>query len=188
MKNVVFDGSAAEHALHIVKSDFNLINITFRSAKFNGFAADFASGSVDTSSFQKTGSDGAVFSGTDAKIYMSTFSEIGREAIAAGESGNVHAEQCTVKNAGIGIAVRDGAQAILTDSVVDTCRLSAAVTYRQKSFFDMPGLVINNSRLGGGENTPILRQPGTLMTVDGQEAAETEFDLKNLYPTGIIRK
>jgi hypothetical protein len=188
MENVFFDGSYAEHALHIVKSEFSLLDITFRSAKFNGFAADFSSGSVQTSFFQNMGKDGAVFSGTDAKISMTRFREIGRNALAVGETGKVYAEQCAVENADIGLAVKDGAQVTLVYSVLDKCRLSAAVTYRQKSFFDIPGLVINSSRLDKEKNTPILRQPGTFMTVDGQEMAETKFDIKKLYTTGNITK
>jgi hypothetical protein len=188
MENVVFDGTEAEDALNIIKSNFNLKKISIRSTVSGGFDSDFSSGLIESSSFTKIGGDGVDFSGSVIKLYKNDFAGINDKAISVGEASSVQISKCAIEDVGVGVAVKDGSQATLEDSTVKKYKLSAAMTYMKKSFFSTPSLMIKRSEFEKEADASLLRQPGTVMTIDGRDATETEFDTRNLYEIGFMKK
>ncbi|CAK8719833.1 hypothetical protein GMJAKD_09110 [Candidatus Electrothrix aarhusensis] len=188
MENVVFDGTEAEDALNIIKSNFNLKKISIRSTVSGGFDSDFSSGLIESSSFTKIGGDGVDFSGSVVKLYKNDFAGIKDKAISVGEASSVQISKCAIEDVGVGVAVKDGSQATLEDSTVKKYKLSAAMTYMKKSFFSTPSLMINKSEFEKEADASLLRQSGTVMTIDGRDVTETEFDSRNLYEIGFMKK
>jgi hypothetical protein len=174
--------------LNIIKSNFNLKKISIRSTVSDGFDSDFSSGLIESSSFTKIGGDGVDFSGSVVKLYKNDFAGIKDKAISVGEASSVQISKCAIEDVGVGVAVKDGSQATLEDSTVKKYKLSAAMTYMKKSFFSTPSLMINKSEFEKEADASLLRQSGTVMTIDGRDVTETEFDSRNLYEIGFMKK
>ncbi|WLE97278.1 MAG: CotH kinase family protein [Candidatus Electrothrix communis] len=188
MKNVFFDGSKAEDALNIIRSNFDLTNIVIQSTTSDGLDSDFSTGSIQQSSFEQIKGDGVDFSGSTINLHENNFFQIKDKAISVGEASNVLATKCSIKDVGVGIAVKDGSQATLDNSFIEMYKLSAAMTYIKKDFFDSPSLEIKGSTFDKKNNTTFLRQPKTSMLINDREVTETKFDTNKLYETGIMKK
>ncbi|CAK8716693.1 hypothetical protein GKODMF_08305 [Candidatus Electrothrix gigas] len=188
MKNVIFNGSEAEDALNIIDSQFTLSEVSIRSTDSGGFSCDFSSGIIRTSSFNIIGGNATNFTGCDAELNNDYFSEVRGVAVSAGESGNVYISKCAMKDVGIGVAVKDGSLVTLKGTTMQEYQLSAAVTYQEKSFYNAPQLMIKESEFGEEMDNTLLRQAETIMKVDGHDAAETNFDTRNLHEMGLLNK
>ncbi len=184
--HTVFDGTKAEDALNIVKSDFLMQNVTVRNTPSDGFDSDFSKGKILSSHFENIGGDAVDFSGSQVEIVDLKANDIHDKAVSGGEGSTLVVRDSNFINVGVGIASKDGSTVTAENIKVKDYTLSAIMTYVKKDMFGAPKLFISQSELTGGKTAS--RQAGTELTIDGNQIAEEAIDVKELYSGEVMKK
>jgi hypothetical protein len=107
MKNTSFNHSKSEDALNIIRSKFNLNNLSFRNIKSDAFDSDYCSGILNEAVFVNVGNDAIDFSGTKAKVKNIHISNTGDKGLSAGERSCIDAENITIIKTELGLVSKD---------------------------------------------------------------------------------
>lgn len=136
-----FEGSRAEDALHIVRSEFALTGVSFRGSRSDALDVDFGRGEVTGCSFTGSGNDGMDFSGTVAAVRRSAVTRAGDKGVSAGEDSDIRLEGLTVEDARIGVASKDASVVEASELRLSRCGVGLAA-YRKKAEFGPARLTV----------------------------------------------
>ena len=188
MENVSFIGSQSEDALNIVRSKFDLKNITIKNTTSDGFDSDFSSGTIENGRFENIGSqgggDGVDVSGSKVTVINSYFENISDKAISVGENSNLKATNIDIKNADIGVASKDGSLLTISDSKFSEIRKAGLMSYIKKPEYESAEILAKNISI---ESTgdKFISQSGSKITIDGVETPSVDLNVKNLYSSDV---
>ena len=188
MENVSFIGSQSEDALNIVRSKFDLKNITIKNTTSDGFDSDFSSGTIENGRFENIGSqgggDGVDVSGSKVTVINSYFENISDKAISVGENSNLKATNIDIKNADIGVASKDGSLLTISDSKFSEIRKAGLMSYIKKPEYGSAEILAKNISI---ESTgdKFISQSGSKITIDGVETPSVVLNVKNLYSSDV---
>ena len=188
MENVSFIGSQSEDALNIVRSKFDLKNITIKNTTSDGFDSDFSSGTIENGRFENIGSqgggDGVDVSGSKVTVINSYFENISDKAISVGENSNLKATNIDIKNADIGVASKDGSLLTISDSKFSEIRKAGLMSYIKKPEYESAEILAKNISI---ESTgdKFISQSGSKITIDGVETSSVDLNVKNLYSPDV---
>jgi hypothetical protein len=107
MNKVLIENNHCEDALNIIRSGFQIRQLTIRATFGDGFDADFCKGKLYDSFFQNTGNDCIDFSGSIVQIENCSFDNPGDKGISIGEESSAVISNVTITGANIGIASKD---------------------------------------------------------------------------------
>lgn len=107
IKNCIFENNHCEDGLNLIRSVFQMENVTVRNTPSDGFDADFCEGVIINSHFNDTGNDGIDFSGSKIDIVSCFMKNNGDKAISVGEDSDVNIQKAKVDGAVIGAASKD---------------------------------------------------------------------------------
>ncbi len=107
ISHCIFENNHCEDGLNLVRSDFQMDEVTVRHAPSDGFDADFCKGTIRSCYFENTGNDGIDFSGSEIHIESCFMKSNGDKAISVGEDSDVTIELAKIDGAVIGAASKD---------------------------------------------------------------------------------
>jgi hypothetical protein len=117
--NTSFSNNNCEDMLNIVKSNFNLSDITFRNVFADAFDSDFCNGTMDNFEFYKIGNDAIDFSGSNIEISNCIMDNIKDKAVSGGENSNLRISNIEINNSNIAFASKD-----LSNISINNCKIS----------------------------------------------------------------
>jgi len=186
MKQCRFEGSQAEDALNIIRSQFSLVNITVKNTVSDAFDADFSEGSVRGGVFENIGiaggGDAIDVSGTRITVRGTRFLGIGDKALSVGEGSTMTAEDIVVERAITGAASKDGSSLTLRGATIKDTRSAALMAYIKKPEYGAAKIDASGLTLERNEATARAQTASTIQ-IDGQAVATEPFDVDALYAT-----
>jgi hypothetical protein len=186
MDHVLFNGNRSEDALNIVRSKFELNNITIKNTTSDAFDSDFSKGSVANSVFENIGSqgggDGIDVSGSEVTVTQSIFDNISDKALSVGESSIMKASGLIIKNVNIGVASKDGSQLFITDSKITGTKKAGLMAYIKKSEYGPAKITADALEFSSIEKRAIS-QEGNKILIDGVDVSPENLRVKELYST-----
>jgi len=188
MDNVSFFGNQSEDALNIIRSKFDLKNITIKNTTSDGFDSDFSRGTIENSRFENIGSqgggDGVDVSGSEVTVINSYFENISDKGISVGENSNLKATNIDIKNADIGVASKDGSLLSISDSKISKIRKAGLISYIKKTEYGPPEILAKNISIESTSDK-FISQNGSKITIDGVETSSVDLDVKKLYSSDV---
>jgi hypothetical protein len=180
LEDVLFENSYAEDALNLVRSKYLLKEVRFEGMSSDALDSDFSSGKIIDSNFNSILGDALDFSGSYCDIKNISISDVKDKAISVGEKSDVTVDIAEIEKVGIGIAVKDGSSATVSNSSIKNYTLYAAMTYDKKGFYEGESrLDIFNAEVEGDD--PFAMQEQTKLLVDGFMMSEKNIDVRALY-------
>jgi len=187
LEDVLFENSYAEDALNMVRSKYTLKKVHFKGMRSDALDSDFSSGKIIGSKFNSILGDALDFSGSYCDIKNISISDVKDKAMSVGEKSNVIVDIAEIDKVGVGIAVKDGSSATVSNSSIKNYTLYAAMTYDKKGFYEGESrLDIFNVGLEGDH--PFAMQEQTKLLVDGVMVPEKNIDVPALYQTDEMSK
>lgn len=187
LRGVTIDGSLAEDALNIISASISIEGLNIQNTSSDAFDCDYCKGTIKESSFERVGGDAIDFSGSKVEIDNIKVNSVKDKALSVGEASNVQINNSSFTNVGVGIASKDGSEAIAKNVDINNYNLHAAMTYSKKSHYDpFSSLYILDSMIN--DDNSYLRQKGTLLVVNGEEVIEQNVNVDELYSSGVMKK
>jgi hypothetical protein len=181
LESVLFDGSQAEDALNLIKSNFSIIDVQVRNTASDGIDFDFSNGLIRHSSFSAIGGDALDFSGSKVRIDNVDARHIQDKAVSAGEESTISITDSVIENTRIGLAAKDGSQISGRGIRIRDYTLKAAMSYVKKGFYrKAPEIHLVDSTVSAPERA-YSRQRGTTLSVDGVAISAETIDVERLY-------
>ena len=131
MNNVNVKNAQCEDALNIIRSDFEIEQLTIDKCFSDGFDADFCTGKITNSVFLNTGNDGMDFSGSFIEVSKCLVNHAGDKGLSSGEQATITAKNLKVMNANIGVASKDLSKVTLENIILENCKVGLTA-YQKK--------------------------------------------------------
>ncbi len=157
--------NSCEDALNIIRSQFEIYNMTISNTFGDGFDADFCKGRIENSRFLNTGNDGMDFSGSKLIIHDCIVDKGGDKGISVGEESKVSASNLTIKNAILGAASKDLSQLTLVNFKMSNCEQGFAA-YRKKPEYGGGTIYVDKYEADNIKTLHVIEQ-GSALHIDG---------------------
>jgi len=187
LTDCTFDGTLAEDALNIIRSEFELTRLTIVDSASDGLDSDFSNGMIADSRFERVAGDAIDMSGSVVRVTDTSFDGVGDKALSVGESSVVHASGLRIRDVGAALASKDGSRAELVDSSLDQIRHVALLVYNKKPEYG-PASLIASSIEYDGSGTLQAAQRRQILTIDGKRMHTQRIDVEALYDSGFMKK
>lgn len=188
MDAVTFFGNRSEDALNIVRSKFQLKNVTFKNTTSDAFDSDFSSGTVEDGVFENIGSegggDGIDVSGSEVSVLRTYFKNISDKALSVGENSQLKASDININNVAIGAASKDGSHLLISNSKFSNIKKAGLMAYIKKSEYG-PAEILAETLEFTSTKKQALAQQGNKIVVDGVEILSGELNVEELYSSAV---
>jgi len=184
LEEVHFESNRAEDALNIVRSEFELVEVSIVDTISDGFDSDFSNGSVTGGLFSNIGTagggDGIDISGSSVKVSGTQFSKISDKALSVGEASQMDATLVQIDGAMTGAASKDASKLTITASTIKNAQVAGMMVYVKKPEYgpasiDAEGVDFQNT------TTLALAQTGSRIELDGTLVPHEALDVDALY-------
>ena len=145
INHCVIQNNQCEDALNLIRSDFEIDQLTIQNAPFDGFDADFCKGTISHSRVRAAGNDGYDFSGSEIKVYKCDFRQCGDKGISVGEESRVELEAVAIDSATIGVVSKDLSYVRVRSVDLQHCNQGFAA-YQKKPEFGHSSIVVDDYR------------------------------------------
>ncbi len=143
LKNLSFEKISSEDALNIVRSSFNIENLSFNENISDAIDVDFGEGKISNLSFKNIGNDGIDFSGSKAEIKNINFNVVGDKLVSIGEKSNIIITDISASNSFVGIACKDGSSVEIENIKFDKVDIPL-VAYNKKPAYQSGKIFVKN--------------------------------------------
>lgn len=182
---VVIQGSTAEDALNIIRSDYKIAFSEFGNVVSDAFDGDFTHGEIIGCSFHDVGGDAVDVSGSVLKLERSRFLNIADKALSAGEQSEIQAQALVIESVGIGVASKDLSTVFISQSEITAAEHAALAAYIKKNEYG-PAEIVAEELTVKSTATYALAQTDSRITIDGDVVESQDFDVDLLYELGIL--
>jgi len=184
MDHVVFSGNKSEDALNVVRSKFDLKNITIKNTTSDAFDSDFSMGLVENGIFKNIGSlgggDGIDASGSEIVVTKSNFKNISDKALSVGEESQLKISDVNIENVSIGVASKDGSKVTLSGATFSGIKKAGLMAYIKKTEYGPAKITADELEFSSIEKRAIS-QKGNKILIDGVEVSPENLQVKELY-------
>ena len=139
--NLKIINNKSEDAINLVNSHFNITNISINNSYSDGLDVDFSTGIISGGSFNSigklTGGDALDFSGSIAKIYDLSISNVDDKGLSIGEKSSIYAENIDILETSIGVAIKDASSLEMVNSSISKSD-NGVLAYIKKSEYAPP--------------------------------------------------
>jgi CotH kinase protein len=188
-RNVRFAGNRTEDALNLIRSPFELRDVSFVDAQSDALDLDYSDGHLERVRFENIGwiggGDALDLSGSRVTLKGGVFARIGDKAISVGEQAQLTASEIEVREAGAGAVTKDGSTLYLRDARLEGVR-AGLMTYRKKPEYGQPSVeAVDVVLVDAAEDA--VAQTGSVLRLNGAQVATRAVDVEALYST-VMRK
>jgi len=177
--------SRAEDALNIVHSGFSFYYCEISDTSSDAFDADFTQGEISNCSFIDIGGDSVDTSGSEISLVDSSFQHIQDKAISAGENSLLTVLNLYIFDVGIGIASKDLSSVSITNTTINTAKVTGLAAYVKKAQFGPAEIHAFQVEILETE-TAIMVQTGSTIMIDGIQQPSKDFDVELLYELNVL--
>ena len=178
--NCTFSNNTCEDALNIVRADFIVENCVFDNTFGDAFDADFCTGKVVKTNFNKIGNDAMDFSGSTIEIMDCKVISCGDKGISSGENSSLIISNVSISGAVIGIASKDLSKVTVTNLSTNNCERNFAVFKKKKEYGPAEIHAEGKNILSGKLNNIIDKN--SILILNGVEIiGEESIDVDALY-------
>ena len=173
-------GNNCEDGLNIIRSNFDITDLTVEETKSDAFDADFCTGNLTRAIFRNTGNDCIDFSGSVVHISEVDILNSGDKGVSAGERSTLYLNAIRINGALTGLASKDSSVIVGENIVVKNAEVGVAAFQKKPEY----GGSVMDLIICGFEN---LRQYGLVekgseVTVDGKTyGGYQKFDIDQMY-------
>ena len=128
----------AEDAINLTHSKASLNRLKIFDAISDGADLDFCTGVINEFVLRNIQGDGLDFSGSNIRITKGNSTNTNDKAISIGEKSNIYVSETFIKNANIGIAIKDGSVARLENNSLINNDKDISM-YMKKSYYNKGG-------------------------------------------------
>lgn len=166
-----FIDGRSEDGLHIVRTDFELADVSFHGASSDALDIDFGRGTLRDMLFVDSGNDAIDASGSVVEVYTARITGTGDKGVSAGEGTEMLIRDVELEAAAIGLASKDLSHIDAQNVRIRGGQVGVTV-FRKKTEFgpasiDARGLQIVESEV------EYLLETGSDVTVDGRKLPAT---------------
>ena len=179
LKNIHIKNNNSEDAINLINSTTYAENIFFENTFSDALDVDFGKLEFVNINCKKIGNDCLDFSGANVVGDYLIVNEAKDKGISAGENSFVTIENIEVSDTKVGIAIKDGSKASLTNVQLEKNTYDYAV-YNKKSQYSSPVLDIKKITFG---NKKSLLSLNSTVVINEKNIAGT---LKNKYINSIL--
>jgi hypothetical protein len=143
LDNVRIENARVEDALHFLRCEAEVTNLTIENSMSDAIDADFSVLNLTDTMIRNSGGDGVDVSGSLLKIDGARISSNVDKNISAGENSVVHIRHAELSDATYGVAAKDGSTVRLNDSTIERNRYGIS-SYAKKPVFGKPSVSIGD--------------------------------------------
>ncbi len=180
LSNCIFEKNRSEDALNIIRSDFMMDSIQFKSTYSDAFDGDFVKGRITNSVFTDSGNDGIDISGSDITVQNITIVNPSDKGMSAGEGSTISGNAIEIRDGEIGLVSKDLSRITISDIAILNTRLAISC-FQKKSEYG-PGLIdLKDVRFSGNEVSYLI-EPNSDLIIDNKLILEkTEGVIEKMY-------
>lgn len=178
IESCIFSGARSEDMLNIVRSKFNITDVTFSDSFSDSFDADFTEGTLQNVRFQKCGNDCLDFSGSIANANEIVLSKAGDKALSVGEKSTLTISNLLITDSNIGIASKD-LTTINADHVTISNTNIGLAAYEKKTEFGSASMHITDLIIDNVTESHMIEE-GSILVIDGEIIKGTLKNLKEI--------
>jgi len=179
-RHCMFENFYTEDALNIISSSFSISDCTFSSHFSDAFDGDFVNGQIVDCSFYDIAGDGVDFSGSNAVVSNSLFSDINDKAISVGEGSSVKVYSCKIDNVSFGIASKDLSVTEASNITITNVKTAAFAAFQKKDSFGPASIVVSQPKISDCKQL-FMVQDGSHGRLDDQIVRTSVFEMNALY-------
>jgi hypothetical protein len=180
LSNCIFEKNRSEDALNIIRSDFTMDSIQFKSTYSDAFDGDFVTGKITNSVFTDSGNDGIDVSGSEITVQNITIINPSDKGMSAGEGSTISGNAIEIRDGEIGLVSKDNSRITISGILILNTRL--AISCFQKKTEYGPGLIdLKDVRFSGNEVSYLI-EPNSDLIIDNKLVMEkTEGVIEKMY-------
>ncbi len=185
VRNALFLNMQCEDSLNIVRSSFDIENMTIKGSRADAFDSDFSKGEIRDSKFENIGNDGIDVSGTFVKVKNVFFENVRDKAVSVGEKSTLYADGVFVNGSTSGIVSKDLSKAFVKNAVFKNIKGSALLTFIKKAEYGSASIECEKCEF---ENVKYKasNQIGSVIVIDGKKIEGMKFTRKQLEEAGLV--
>jgi hypothetical protein len=189
LNDVSFIRNRTEDALNLVRSPFEIRDVSFADTYSDALDLDFSDGTIERVGFDNIGwlggGDALDLSGSRVTLDGFHGTRIADKAISVGELAQLTARNVEVKDAGAGAVTKDGSRLFLSGARFDGVR-AGLVTYVKKPQDGYPRLMATHVTIMHAQEQAVA-QTGSSLELNGKKIATRTVDVARLYST-VMKK
>lgn len=183
--DVSIDGVYSEDAVNIVRSKFNIQNMSVIHTKSDAIDSDFSVGYIAGSIFNQIGGDAIDASGSLINMSGIKISNVKDKAFSIGENSEAWIDGAHVDSVGTVVAVKDGSRAKVESIEILEPYENTFMAYRKKSEYGASQLEVFAPDEFRSKSAV---QSGNQIVFNGISLSPEKLNVKKLYSTGSMRK
>ncbi len=172
--------SSAEDAINVVRAEFEFLDTEFGNAASDAFDGDFTQGTIEHCAFHDVRGDGIDVSGSDIIVDDVSLLRVRDKGISAGEGSTVTSRKVYASDVGIAIASKDTSRVTLEEARIDRAWIAPFAAYVKKMEYGPASLQASHVEIVDGSRQALV-QTGSIVVIDGKEAATIDLDVPALY-------
>ena len=180
INNCEFLDNNCEDGLNLIRCHFDIQMSKVANAFSDGFDADFCTGTLSSSQFEKTGNDCIDFSGSVITIENCIISDAGDKGISGGEGSLLTIKKCDIDGAYIAIASKD-LSVVNVEDVYITNSVYGFSAYRKKPEYGPAKIVVTSMDKMGAKNLYLLEKGSSLQYLKKEHVGIRVFDIDSMY-------
>ena len=159
-----FENIFSEDAINVFRSNFEIIENSFKNIFSDAIDIDFGNGNIFLSNFENIRNDAIDFSGSLANVKNSKFKNVNDKVISVGEISDVNISNIIASDAFVGIASKDGSIVNVEEIEFNNVEIPFSA-YQKKKEYDFGKLVVKKYNIKNFE-TKWLKDEGSQIKVD----------------------
>ncbi|MFT6845699.1 MAG: hypothetical protein ACJAUV_001896 [Flavobacteriales bacterium] len=180
MNHVTVKNNPCEDALNIIRSHFDINNLSVTGTASDGFDADYCTGIIDSSYFGDTGNDCIDVSTSEITISNITIKNSGDKGISGGEASTLHISNVSIDGAAIGIASKDKSELYLKNISISNAKYGLAA-FQKKPEYGAANISAMQVTLNNVKNPFVLEKNSSIIWDGNINIGTKKLDVKQLY-------
>jgi hypothetical protein len=166
--------------INIINSNYIIDQSFFKDVHSDAIDIDFSNGKVSNLQFVNIKGDAIDFNYSNSSLQNISTLRVADKSISIGEKSIINADNISVNDSFIGIAIKDGSTLTADNIYLKNISFSPIMTYVKKNIYSSPRATLNNVRISNNEPNSI-NQSGSVLFINGKQIGEQPFKTETIY-------
>jgi len=165
MYNCSISNSQSEDALNTIRCRLSIDRMRIANTAYDGFDADFCSGTITSIYFHNTANDALDFSGSSVIIRDCSIVGAGDKGVSVGENSTVKIVSASVRDCTIAIASKDLSELVIDNISITGCK-QGFTAYQKKPEFGPATIIVHRYTMDGVKQPFMIESGSSLQLPD----------------------